>query len=240
MWRVINLFFKDQPSTVNYITVDGKKITSNSDIASAFNQYFNSVIPLLLCDIYGFVPYSSDFSSILSTSNLSLFTFSITPCLSVDIVRYFSYFKKSRIDNHFISHQVFNIFPEFFATQIASYINHCFASNTFPDFLKISEIIPVFKKGNRHLCSNYRPISLLPTLSKIIEKVVAKQIEDYLHSHNLLSNSQFGFQSKNSTESAVLMFLTKVFSHINKNHTVIAIFLDYSKAFDTISHFLLI
>ena len=239
MWNVLNCFFKDKSDSPAFITFNDRELSDNHAIADAFNVYFSSVISNLLCDIYGFIPLVSDINSILHLSSTSSFSFHFQPCFPFDIIKHFSYFKINRIDNNYLSHQLFLMHPHFFAEKIAFYINSSFSSCIFPSFLKISEIIPIHKKNSVNASTNYRPISLLPTLSKIIEKIVASQINEYIVNNKLLNSNQFGFDSGNSTETALLTLLNKVYSFINLKRTVVAVFLDYSKAFDSISHYLL-
>jgi hypothetical protein len=96
--------------------------------------------------------------------------------------------------------------------------------------LKRSIVTPIFKKGDRNDCKNYRPISLLPVFSKIFEKLLLLQIV----------NAQFGFRRGLSTSSAVLSFIDNIVRSFENNNHYKAIFLDLSKAFDTVSHDILI
>ena len=100
----------------------------------------------------------------------------------------------------------------------------------------MAKVIPTYKKSEKTIISNYRPISILPTVSKAIEKIVYSQINQYLTANKMLHPHQFGFSTKNSTESAVLYYLNHLNDKINMNYYCLTIFLDYSKAFDSISH----
>ena len=80
----------------------------------------------------------------------------------------------------------------------------------FPDNLKIAEAIHIFKKEDQSLCNNYRPISLLPAISKIFEKVIFKQLYDYSPDNNLFYLHQYGFRSGHSTEMAVLETIDRI------------------------------
>ena len=85
-------------------------------------------------------------------------------------------------------------------------------TGVLPDSFKISKIIPLFKKGDSSLLSNYRPISLLPTISKIFERILYNQLYEYFNSNNLLAEQQYGFCSNHSTEYAGVKFV----DHISK------------------------
>ena len=101
--------------------------------------------------------------------------------------------------------------------------------------------LPLFKnKGDCHLFDNYRPISLLPTISKIFEKVVHKQLYDYFTENNLFYKSQYGYRKGHSTELAALELADRISQYLDNGEIPIAIFLDLSKAFDTLDHRILL
>lgn len=118
---------------------------------------------------------------------------------------------------------------------ITAICNSCFNEGVFPDALKRSVVIPIFKTGERDDIANYRPISLLPTLSKIIEKLINKRLKNYLESNNLLSENQYGFRDQKSTTDAIQRVISKIVSNLDSNRKALAIFLDLAKAFDTVS-----
>ena len=110
----------------------------------------------------------------------------------------------------------------------------------FPDKLKIAEVIPLFKKGDKSIFSNYRPISLLPSISKLFEKVIYQQLYKYFEDLNLFYESQYGFRKGHSTELASLELVNRLLSKIDKGEVPLAIFIDLSKAFDTLDHDILL
>ena len=105
-----------------------------------------------------------------------------------------------------------------------------------PDILKIAKVIPIYKAKDPQHCTNYRPISLLPVISKLLGKVVHKRLYTFMNIHNIFYPSQYGFRPKHSTINAITEFTSDVLSsRDNKEHTA-GVFLDLSKAFDTINH----
>ena len=118
--------------------------------------------------------------------------------------------------------------------------NEFISESSFPTDLKKALVSPLYKKGNTEDPTNYRPISVTGALAKIFEQVIRNQINDYLISNKLLSPKQFGYRKKVSTTDAVLQCTEFVRTEMDKENTVCGAFLDLSKAFDSISHEILI
>ena len=119
-------------------------------------------------------------------------------------------------------------------------INQVLNNGIFPDKLKIAKVVPIFKKGDCALTNNYRQISLLPVISKVIEKIIYTQLSLYFESNKLFSDSQYGFRPNHSTEQATLELTDRIISAMDNNDVPIGVFLDLSKAFDTIDHDILL
>ena len=108
--------------------------------------------------------------------------------------------------------------------------------------LKIARLVPLFKAGDKSCFSNYRPISVLPAFSKILEKLVYfyNRLIDYLNMYKILSDNQFGFRKQHSTEYALTLLYDKVSLAIDNKEFTVGIFIDLSKAFDTVYHTILL
>ena len=118
--------------------------------------------------------------------------------------------------------------------------NQSLNTGIFPEKLKIAKVTPIHKKGPLNDISNYRPISLLPSISKILEKIIFKQLSTYLNKHNFLYDSQYGFRAGHSTELASIELIDRITQDLDKGKIPISIFLDLSKAFDTLDHVILL
>ena len=119
-------------------------------------------------------------------------------------------------------------------------INLSLYKSTVPNLWKVAKLCPVFKAGNADLVENYRPISVLPVLSKIMERAVHQQLYRYLESNNLLNDCQFGYRKKRSTKLATTLFCDMIRKYVDQGYMVGGLFLDLSKAFDTIGHSVLL
>ena len=119
-------------------------------------------------------------------------------------------------------------------------INQVFNTGIFPDRLKLAKVIPVFKKGDSKLINNYIPISLLPVISKVLEKIIANQLSQYFEDNKLFHDNQYGFRTGLSTEYATIELTDRIISNMDRNEIPFSIFLDLSKAFDTLDHTILL
>ena len=119
---------------------------------------------------------------------------------------------------------------------IAHIINLSLKSARISEDLKTSKKTPIFRDGEKSKHTNYRPISVLPTISKILERCVYNQLIRHLESHNVLSSQQYGFPKKRSTEITAVLFLDEIHKAIDRGNLTGVLFVDLSKAFDTVSH----
>lgn len=119
---------------------------------------------------------------------------------------------------------------------ITHLINRCIAESVYPDKLKIGIIRPIYKKGSHSVYNNYRPITILSCIDKIVERYFGNEISRYLEKNKVINKYQFGFQRNRSTSQLLCQFTNEINKHLNyKNHTVV-IFIDFSKAFDTLRY----
>lgn len=126
------------------------------------------------------------------------------------------------------------------AEPISDIYNACISTGIFPDKLKIAKIIPLFKKDSKKTMGNYRPISLLPSISKIFEKIMFRNISQYLEKHEILSNNQNGFRKGRSTSSTIHNCIQKITDALDKKDHLLGVFCDLSKAFDCVDHTILL
>ena len=212
------------------------EIIDEQGIANAFNNYFVSVGPGLAAKIPS---VSSTFEKYLNTSlSNSMVLF---PVSAKEIEQEIDNLNISKSTGPFsIPVKVFKILRNFLSAPLAYVINYSFSNGVVPDKFKLARVIPIYKKGSKSILSNYRPISLISGFGKIMEKLMYNRLIDFLNKNNVFYSSQFGFRANHSTTHAVLQITDKIQNAIENKLFSCGIFLDLTKAFDTVDHNILI
>ena len=109
----------------------------------------------------------------------------------------------------------------------------------FPSELKIARVIPLFKSGESNKFSNYRPVSVLPLFSKVLERLMYSRLLSFINKHNILYAYQFGFRMRHSPNLALVILVDRISKALENRDFVFGLFLDFSKAFDTVNHSIL-
>ena len=235
-WELINeLRGKDKKGIKASFVIDGKLVESRREIANEFNVFFSSVAKKLNTKVYSSTlnkKYSENFGSYLNSrvSNSILFRC----CSEAEINEIIMEFESGKASD--ININILKKSSIYLAKHLSGFYNHCMEVGIFPDILKNGIITPVYKKGDSRYLDNYRPVSMLPIFGKMLEKIIYNRLYSFLTSMNIIYDKQFGFRKKHSTSHAINFSVNKVLNEIeNKNH-VIGVFIDLSKAFDTIDH----
>ena len=147
---------------------------------------------------------------------------------------------KKAIDIYGISPKLVKISANVISNPLCIIFNKSFQEGMFPNMLKTANIFPIYKADSKLKACNYRPISILPILSKILEKLMHQRIIKFITKHKILYEHQFGFQKGKSTEHAILDVYNKIIESIQENKVPTCVFLDFAKAFDTVNHDILI
>ncbi|KAG7299374.1 hypothetical protein JYU34_016314 [Plutella xylostella] len=119
---------------------------------------------------------------------------------------------------------------------ITHLINSCIVYSQFPDKLKVGCIRPVYKKGAKNEINNYRPITILPCIEKIIERYLGNELNKFIITNQIINKKQFGFQKHKNTSQLLSQFTNEINQHMNDRCHVLAIFIDFSKAFETLNY----
>lgn len=147
---------------------------------------------------------------------------------------------KNSADAFGLSVRLLKVVKSILITPLTKLINLCIRSSVFPRTFKRALVTPILKKGDSTDVSNYRPISLLPILSKVLEKCMSLQITAYFEQNNLFSDKQFGFREGRGTVLGILDLISGIMDAFEEHNHCMALFCDMCKAFDCVSHDLLL
>ena len=229
---------KQKDQIPEFFKENGQFINDYLEIANGFNTFFSQIGPKLASDI----PASDTcFKDFLHDRNDNEFKFS--KISEIDILRICDSLKpKISTGADFISTKLLKQIAPIIITPLHYLINLSLETGFVPMEFKIAKVVPVFKDGDKHDYNNYRPISLLSSFSKLMEKVVARQIIGFLNFHNLLYKHQYGFRANHNCSHPVLHFTEKIYDALNQkpSSASLAIFIDLKKAFDTVNHVILL
>ena len=208
-------------------------VTSNPDIvANSFNSYFSSVADKIRSKI----PESDKhFTSFLKHPNLnSIFLSLVTPEEVQKIIHSMPLSKSSGPNS--IPIKILKLVCKEISYPLTELVNLSFSTGQFPSALKLSKVIPIFKKGSPLETSNYRPISLLSNIDKIFEKLMYSRVSSFLEANNVIYSRQFGFRKSYSTTHALISIVERLRRCLDDGNVAIGVFVDLQKAFDTVDH----
>ena len=234
-WKLLNDLLNRKKSKTNELPStfknDNGKLIKGTEMSNAFNNFFSSVGVNLEKTIPS--SHSSPLHYVKRNVNNTFTDHFYTTSLEVcNIIKELNPVGGG-IDK--ISTQILVGTYSNIIEHLTFFFNLCLHSAVFPDLLKIAIIKPIYKSGSKEEFTNYRPISLLPILSKVLEKIIYKNISSFLESNNILTPFQFGFRKKHST----YMPLAKIYEDISKSlqnkEIIFGLYLDLKKAFDTVN-----
>ena len=236
-WSIINQTLNNRSKTQlsDQFSVNNCTINDPNEIANAFNEYFINIGRSLAEQIQPL----HNFNDYLNNPANSRFAFT---CVNeVNVLTIINKLKKKSSYGHDnISNVLIIKAKGILVKPLTLLINQALVTCEFPKELKISRVKPLLKNGDVADLCNYRPISLLPSFSKVFEYVIFDQLCNYLRANNLLSIQQYGFRAGHSTELAALKLVDKLTEEMDKNNIPLNIYIDLSKAFDTLNHEILL
>ena len=239
-WGIINDMLgrnSSGKSLPEIFMIDNTKVDNKVDIANAFNEYFMNIGEKLAGNIH--YTGSLSFENYLKKSKENEFSFSqITEKQVETVIDNLSNKHSSGVDG--ISTNLLKECKTPLIPALTLIINQTLSTGIFPEKLKVAKVVPLFKNGTNTVISNYRPISLLPAMSKVFEKILYNQLYQYFDSNNLFYKIQYGFRKNHSTELAALELIDRIKCDLDKGNVPVAIFFDLSKAFDTLDHLILL
>ena len=221
----------------NSIVSKNEVISDPAEIANRFNNYFSTIASNLQEKIHHGGNY---FTNYLKNKNPhSLFLSPTNKYEIMDMIKCLDICKA--VGPNSIPTNIFQLIQEIISDPLSEITNLSFETGIYFDNLKISKTISVFKeKGSNLECSNYRPISLLSNINKIIEKLIHKRVYNFLTSHNCIYELQFGFRDNHSTNHALINLTEDIRNALDNNTFACGVFIDLQKAFDTVDHDILL
>ena len=166
--------------------------------------------------------------------------FILDPVSENEVLKILSNFKDSSAGWDELKPLIMKNIKESIKTPLTHICNKSFSSGLVPSELKIANVVPIFKSGDEMVFSNYRPVSVLPVFSKLLERLMYNRLISFINENKLLYDYQFGFQKGKSTYMAMVMLIDKISDALDRGDCVIGVFLDFSKAFDTVDHKILL
>ena len=242
MWNTISEIIhkqKNNHTSIKKICFQEKYISDQAEIANTFNDFFINIGPNLMKNIIQKDQSNISYRKYINASILSSFNFQLIDDESLRKTLN-SLRTKSSSGYDGISTRLLKFLAPALISPLRLIINQSLITGIYPDKLKTAKVIPLYKKGDKTKCDNYRPISLLCAISKLFEKVVYNQLYDYFTKNKLFHDNQYGFRTKHSTELAVTELIDRVLLNIDNKQVPFAVFMDLSKAFDTLDHKILI
>ena len=237
-WRLINDIIRPNGKTKETkisLVHDGDLIDNPIDVSEKFNHFFSSIGEQIN---RGFGPSQGSFGKFLSGNYVNSVFFS--PVSSTDVQRIIISLKSKSCNIHSLPIFLLKFLSDSLSPILAHLINKSLLNGIFPASLKKAQVIPLFKNGSRDDVNNYRPISLLSNYSKIYEKVVCNQLKRYFEMNAIFNINQYGFRSNKNTVNAVINLLTDVYKSLDDGNLYFSMFLDLKKAFDSVSHEILL
>ena len=214
-----------------------KIVTSGKDVAEELNNYFVTVGSNLAEQIPNGPP-NCCFKDYLGTSNKIPLTWKpITEEEVIDVLCALDASKSHGYDN--LSVRLIKDAAPFIVYPLTYIFNLSLEMGKFPDALKIAKVTPLYKKGSKDDPGNYRPISVLPVIAKVFEKLVNERLMDFLESNDILYRHQYGFRKRYSTKLSLINLVNTLLKAIDRGEITLGIFIDFKKAFDTINHSIL-
>ena len=235
-WQVISETLnrnKKKHEMPSLFTHEGRDLADSTEIANAFNTYFANIGKNLSSQIDQNIE-DADYKQYLTSHTAENLRFKcITEDYTIKVIDNLENKNSSGHDG--ISNKLLKTIKGDISQSLTIIINQMLTTGIFPDDFKLSKVIPLFKKGDSSLLTNYRPISLLPTISKIFERVIHDQMYEYFNKFKLLAEQQYGFRKQHSTEYAAVKLIDHVSREMEAGKIPANVYIDLSKAFDTLT-----
>lgn len=240
LWKVLSSLIhrsKSNNNLPNQFLYNDIPVSSPTEIANKFNDYFSSIASKLDDSVPNSdidpMSYLTDFPT--PTRNFVLESTDIPTILSI-----IQGLDCSSASSDLLTPKILKALAQVLAPYLHHVFNLCLVGGIFPSAFKRAMVVPIYKAGDPRLFNNYRPISLLNLLSKILERIVFLQLSNYIQTEDILNDHQFGFRKHNSTYMPIALLHDHITSNLSDKHVSATVYLDFSKAFDTVNHHILL
>lgn len=224
------------------LDIDGETclVTENAQlIADTFADYFTNIGEQLASEVNRAPPLAEP--TVVNARSFNINSMFLTPITEQEVNDLILSLKDGTSSGYDgIQVNVIKSTRLYIVAPLTHIFNLCLESGVFPEEFKTAIIVPIFKANDPMKVGNYRPISLLSQLSKILEKCLKKRLMSFLEENNLLSTNQFGFIKNKSTDDAIFQLTSNLYKALDDSEKALAIFLDLAKAFDTVNHSILL
>ena len=237
LWNSINSCIgktNDKTTIINHICIESIEIFDSKRISNEFGKYFSTIGNEYSNRIKPPNKCIGSYLNVIPKNTDSIF---LAPTTSVEIrslILKLPNKKSSGFDN--IDNIILKEIKDCVSTKLAEIFNLSMLKGVFPEKMKLAEVLPLYKSKEKFLMNNYRPISLLITLSKLLEKVIYKCTYLFLQKTNQLYDSQYGFRQGHLCENAISELVGEILKNKENNKFTVSLFLDLSKAFDSLKH----
>ena len=241
LWRLINELIKKTGNKKNMIESLKIKNLMKYDpdsITTEFCEFFSTVGERFANDIK---PPQNNIDHYLNKMQKSASTLFLAPT-SVEEIHYLikSLPNKTSSGHDSISNNLMKKLSPSILEPLAIIFNKSLETGVFPEEMKMADVVPLYKSKSEYECTNYRPISLLLTISKLLEKLMYKRTYYFLEQTDQLYQSQYGFRKSHSCETAIMELASSIIKGKDDGFYTLALFIDLSKAFDTVDHNILL
>ena len=235
IWDLINKLIRktsNKTTILNKLVVNNKEYTSGRDISKILAKHFSTIGKTYANNINAPSKDLNHYCNKIPLNNNSLY---FKP---IDIMEINKIITKLTNKNSYghdqISNQLIKELRPVITHPLMIIFNKSLEEGMFPDLMKQADTIPLYKSNSPYDSNNYRPISLLLTLSKVLEKLVYSRTISFLDKHNLFYNSQYCFRKNHSCSDAIMELTSEILKNKEKGMYTASIFIDLSKAFDTL------